>query len=118
MMDHAHSTARYRLTAQLDCFCSASIEGPKTLEFHGDSLVGIVDSLGQLGQVTSDWWKSFAVPPLLNGADSAIRDLERIVKSIEYDPVNGVTTLIDTDTAYFITDHWFRYRISGFRPLP
>jgi hypothetical protein len=114
----ARRPARYRLTGQVDCFCLLSMGGATTFEFHGDSLVGIVDSLGQLGRVTSDGWKRFAVSSLFNSAESAIRNLERIVKNIEYDPVYGVPTLIDTDTAYLFTDSWFSFRVTGFRPLP
>jgi hypothetical protein len=113
----ARRPARYRLTVELDCFCFAAMAGRRTLEFHNDSLVAVIDSLNRSEPVTTPQWKDFSVPSLFAEAEAAIRDLEIVVNAIEYDPAHGIPTLIDTDTAYPVTDGWFRYRVTDFRPI-
>jgi len=114
----ARRPARYRLTAELECFCFGAMDGARTLEFRDDSLVAIIDRQGRRDPATALWWKTFSAPSLLAAAESASRDLELFVKKIEYDPTYGVPTLIDTDTAYGFTDGWSRQRVRGFRPMP
>lgn len=50
-------------------------------------------------------------------ADGVIRDPERFVVKIQYDPTYGFPTVIDTDTADPATDGYYRQFVSGFRPI-
>jgi hypothetical protein len=111
----ANAPKRYRLTAEIDCFCFARFGGTPTLEFRGDSLVRVTNPA--VRTTASRFWKYFAVPRLFAMAEQVIRDPERFVEKIEYDPTYGFPTVIATDTAREPSEGWFGQYVHKFRPL-
>ena len=114
----ARRPARYRLTARIECFCSGSPQEGTTLEFVNDSLVGIVDRAGRRHATTDPTWKEYSVPALFTSVEKAIRDVETFVEKLDFDPVYGIPTRLETNTVYSFTDGWLRQHINGFRPVP
>jgi hypothetical protein len=112
----AQRVSRYRFTAEIDCFCFASMEGKTTLEFKNDSLVRVRSRRGRHGPDVLPWLQSFSVPSLFKEVEEAIRSREIVVEAIDYDAVYGVPTRLVTDTAYGFTDGWWRWRVRDFRP--
>jgi hypothetical protein len=112
----ARRLPQYRLTARIDCYCLAKMMGTPTLEFRGDSLISATDSSGRRREPPS-WARMFAVSALFAAADSVLRDVEFFVAKIEYDPVYGVPTTIDTDNARGNTHSWFRQYVTDFRVI-
>jgi hypothetical protein len=112
----AQRVSSYNLSAEIDCFCFASMEGGATLEFTNDSLVRVRSRRGRHGPDDLPWFKLFSIPSLFKQVEEAIRSRDIIVKAIEYDGVYGFPTRLDTDTAYGFTDGWYRWRVRDFRP--
>jgi hypothetical protein len=110
--------SRYRLTATMDCYCRAARDGARALEFVGDSLASTIQQGGRPSTGTESWTARFSVTRLFAHADAEIRNLERTIEKIEYDPDYGYPTVIATNTAYFITDAWLRLHVADFRPVP
>jgi hypothetical protein len=109
--------SRYRLTATMDCYCRAARDGARALEFIGDSLASTIQQGGRPSTGAESWTARFSVPRLFAHADAEIRNLERRIERIEYDPDYGYPTVIATNAAYVITDVWLRLYVADFRPV-
>jgi hypothetical protein len=109
---------RYRLTAQLDCYCAEAKDGARALEFAGDSLVAVIQNGDRPSTGAESWLTRFVIPALFAHANAEVRNFERRVEKIELDPTYGFPTVVATNTAYIITDSWLRLYITDFRKFP
>lgn len=109
---------RYRLTARMDCYCPEAKDGPRTLEFVGDSLVAVIQKGGRPSTGSDSWLTLFVIPRLFAHTNAEVRDFERRVEKIEFDPTYGFPTVVATNAAYMVTDSWLRLYVTDFQAIP